>query len=199
MTVEQALKLRRSVREFAREPLLLSELSGILWAAQGVEERLAPGADIGVVKRRTAPSAGALYPLELHVVVGDVFELEPGTYRYNPYRHALNRVQSLDTRDSLSSAAPWQKSIRHAAAIIVVTAVYKRTRVKYGRRHKRYVHIEAGAVVQNVYLQAVSKELGTVVVGAFDDKAVRRILDLPRAEYPIVLLPLGKIDPLSEK
>lgn len=192
-SVEQTLHSRRSVREYKEEPLSLAEIAQILWAAQGISE----GAGESPVFRprgrlRTAPSAGALYPLEVYVVAGEVAGLEKGIYKYIPQRHGLIKVQEGDKRASLSKAALWQAWVKNAPGVLVISGVYERTSAKYGQRAERYVHMEAGAVVQNVYLQAVSLGLGTVVVGAFNDRDVKKVLDLPKGEDPLALMPLGK-------
>lgn len=182
-TVEQALRTRRSVREYKNEPLDIAAISQLLWAAQGTNHPRG---------YRTAPSAGALYPLELYVVAGNVTGLSPGTYKYIPHRHELKRVIEGDIRAALSTAALNQTFISDAPAVIVVSAVYARTTRVYGERGIRYVHMDTGHVCQNVHLQAVSLGLGTVVVGAFRDNEVKHILHLPDEELPLALMPVGK-------
>ncbi len=182
VTLERALAHRRSTREYARGALTLAEVSQLLWAAHGVT---GPGG------RRTTPSAGALYPLEIDLVAGDVTGLAPGVYRYLPQVHALQRRLSGDRRDALAKAALDQGSVRTAAAVVAVSAVVQRTAAKYRERAPRYVDIEVGAVGQSVSLEAAALGLGTVLVGAFDDAGVARVLDA--AEAPLLLLPLGRL------
>jgi SagB-type dehydrogenase family enzyme len=185
LSVEEALRARRSVRSFTGAPLTLVEVSHLLWAAQGITS-----AEGG----RTAPSAGALYPLELYLVAGDVTALPRGIYHYRPQRHDLVRVDSgEDRRSALAAAALGQRWIAAGAAVLVITAVYERTTVKYGERGLRYVHMEIGHVAQNVYLQATSLRIGTVFVGAFQDGAVARLLALPDSVHPLGLMPLGRL------
>ena len=183
MSVERALRERRSMRQYKNQPVTLSDLSQILWAAQGVS---GPGG------RRTAPSAGALYPLEVSVVAGNVTGLSAGTYSYDPDQHQLTVIAEGDARRSLSRAALDQSSIKNAAAVLVLCAVYERTTVKYGERGIRYVHMEAGHAAQNVSLQAVALNLGTVVIGAFHDDRVRTVLRLSEQEHPLSLMPIGR-------
>ncbi len=183
VSVEQALDQRRSVRDFAPEPLPLAAVSQILWAAQGITD------PSGL---RSAPSAGALYPLEIHLVAGAVSGLEPGVYRYDPHGHRLVAGARGDRRAALARAALGQDWIADAPAIVLVTAIHQRTTRKYGDRATRYVHMEAGHAAQNVYLQAVSLGLGTTMVGAFRDGEVARAVDLPGREEPLGLLPIGK-------
>jgi SagB-type dehydrogenase family enzyme len=180
--VERALALRRSVREFASEPLSLSAASQLLWAAQGVTE---PGGG------RTAPSAGALYPLEVYLVAGAVTDLTPGVYHYEPRRHRLVLTAKGDRRAGVAEAALDQDWVAEAPAILVLAAVQQRTARKYGARAARYVHIEVGHAAQNVYLQALALGLGTTVVGAYRDDPLAGLLELPRQAKPLALLPVG--------
>lgn len=182
-SVEQALLKRRSVREYKDTPLTLTEISQLLWAAQGITDPRG---------FRTAPSAGALYPLELYVVAGNVNDLPNGIYKYRPHEHELAMVVEGDERTELCNAALGQPSVKDAAAVIVFSAVYERTTVKYGEKGIRYVHIEVGHASQNIYLQAVSLNLGTVVIGAFDDEEVKKIINTGDEEQPLYLMPVGK-------
>ena len=180
----EALAQRRSVRHFGPQPLALSALSQLLWAAQGIS---ASGG------RRTAPSAGALYPLELHVVVAAVEGLDAGVHRYLPATHALQRARADTTAQALQRAALGQRAVGAAAAVVVIAAVEARSAGKYGARAGRYVAFEAGAAAQNLALQAAALGLGAVVIGAFDDDAVARTLHLPPGERPVALLPIGRL------
>ena len=182
-SVEKALQKRRSLRQYKNLPITLQDLSQLLWAAQGIS---------GTGGRRTAPSAGALYPLEVYVVAGNVTGLSVGIYSYDPHKHELSRVLDSDKRAELSKAALGQSSINKAAAVLVFSAVYERVTVKYGERGIRYVHMEAGHAAENVFLQAVSLDLGTVVIGAFHDEEVRAVLHLPGQVQPLYLMPVGK-------
>jgi SagB-type dehydrogenase family enzyme len=183
-SVEQALLKRRSIRDFRDAPLALDDLGQLLWAAQGITDRAG---------FRTSPSAGALYPLEVYAVAGNVQGLPTGLYRYIPRGHALRRIADGDKRLTLGRAALGQPSIAEAPAVLVLCAVYERVTGKYGERGFRYVHMEAGHAAQNVYLQAVALQLGTVVLGAFDDKGVRDVLKLDGQEDPLYLMPAGRI------
>lgn len=182
VTLEQALARRRSVRRYATQPLALTAVSQLLWAAQGVTTSGG---------RRTAPSAGALYPLELHLVATSVDGLIAGAHRYLPATHALELSIAVQTASALQLAARGQEAVGAAAAVVVITAVEERTARKYGARAGRYVAFEAGAASQNLALQAAALGLGTLVIGAFDDAAVARALRLPPGELPVVLMPIG--------
>ena len=185
VSVEEALLERRSVRGYAEEPLSLETVSQLLWAAQGITEP----ADFF----RAAPSAGATYPLEVYLVVGDVSGVAAGIYRYLPEQHELVLVVAGDLRGDLARAALNQQWIADGAIDIVFTAVYERTTDRYGERGIRYVHMEVGHAAQNVYLQAVSLKLGTVVIGAFDDDRVAEILKLSADEVPLYIMPVGRL------
>ncbi len=180
-SVEQALASRRSVRMFAPRPLRLTDASQLLWACQGIS---GPG------ELRTAPSAGALYPLEVYIVAGEVEGLAPGIYRYLSADHALETIRIGDFRNELSESALNQSAVRNAPAVLVIAAVYDRTTEKYGERGIRYVDMEAGHAAENVYLQAGSLGIGTVSIGAFHDGEVQRILLLDEEE-PLYLMPAG--------
>jgi SagB-type dehydrogenase family enzyme len=183
LTVEAAIRSRRSIREFDPGSITLEEISRVLWAAQGITNRAG---------YRTAPSAGALYPLEISLIAGDVLSLPAGIYRYDPRAHVLDAVAAGDRRVAIAEAALSQRWIADAAAILVIAAVEERTTVKYGRRGVRYVHIETGHAAQNVYLQAAALGLGTTIVGAFDDAEVIEVAGLRHEETPLCLLPIGR-------
>lgn len=183
MSVEAALRARHSVRDYSNEPITLAELSQLLWAAQGVTHRGG---------MRTAPSAGALYPLELYVVAVRVDDLSPGLYKYRIGDHELREVTRENVHRDLTAAALSQDCVANAAAVLVAAAAVERTAGKYGRRAERYVHIEVGAVAENVCLQAEALGLGTVCVGAFNDGRVKDILRMPRQEAPYAVLPVGR-------
>lgn len=185
MSVEEAIQRRRSVRSYADEPLSLQDISQLMWAAQGITD---PAGNL-----RAAPSAGATYPLEVYVVVGNncVTELTEGLYRYDPYKHQLECILKGDLRSSLADAALGQGWVKEAPINIVITAVYERTTGRYGERGIRYVHMEAGHVGQNLYLQAVARRLGMVVVGAFHDDQVQELLQLLKDQKPLYIIPVG--------
>jgi SagB-type dehydrogenase family enzyme len=184
-SVERALLERRSVRVYKAEQLTLGEVSQLLWAAQGITDPR--------MGFRTAPSAGALCPLEIYVVIGDVSSVGKGIYKYKPYEHELVKIKDGDVRTELAFAALGQTWVRDGAILIVFSAVYERTTQKYGNRGVRYVHMEAGHAAQNVCLQAASMNLGMAIVGAFSDEKVRKILNMSVQEYPLYILPVGRV------
>ena len=182
-SIEQLLTQRRSVRNYKTAALELAEIGQLLWASQGITQ------DHGF---RTAPSAGALYPLELYVVANKVNGLAKGIYHYDPGRHQLLNTMHGDMEGLLSQAAMAQESVQQAAAIVIFAADYQRTTRKYGNRGIRYVHIEVGHAAQNLYLQAESLGLGTVDIGAFNDDKVASVLQLPADLQPLLIMPVGR-------
>jgi SagB-type dehydrogenase family enzyme len=182
--LSDALRHRRSVRGFGPDALTLRQVAHLMWASQGITH--ADGL-------RTAPSAGALYPLEMYLVVGSVEGLAPGIYRYRSASHDLVLHQTGDRRARVAAAALNQKWMEAAAATILIAAEFERTTRKYEERGIRYVHIEAGHAGQNIALTAAALGLGTVFVGAFDDERVQGVLELPAAQRPLGLMPVGRL------
>ncbi len=182
VSVEEAIAARRSERSFKDKSLTLQHISQLLWSAQGITSSEG---------RRAAPSAGALYPLDLYLVAGNVDGLDPGVYKYIPRDHQLVRTQTGDKRSELTNAALRQQWVDDAPAIIIFSAVYERTTGKYGQRGVKYVHMEVGYAGQNLFLQAEALGLGTVVVGAFNDNEVRKVLSLNKNENPLTVMPVG--------
>ncbi len=182
--LESVLRERRSVRDYSPQPMTRSELAQLLWAAQGLT---------GAEGLRTTPSAGALYPLEVYAVIGDVGGLPRAIYHYRPDRHDLIVVKEGDCRRELAAAALGQEYVEAGTAVIALAAVYERTTQTYGDRGIRYVHMEVGHAAQNVWLQATALGLGAVVVGAFEDGPVKRVLGLAPDEKPLCLMPVGRL------
>jgi len=185
VSVEEALARRRSIREYADEPLTIDQVMQLLWAAQGITN-----ADYGF---RTAPSAGGTYPLEIYLVTrpSGVVGLESGIYRYEPRNHTLIRIVGGDFSAQLMAAALDQEWVGAAPISFVITTIFERTTSKYGERGVRYVWQETGHAAQNMYLQAVALGLGNVVVGGFHDNEVQRILQLSDFEKPAYVIPVG--------
>ncbi|MEM2215613.1 MAG: SagB/ThcOx family dehydrogenase [Candidatus Bathyarchaeia archaeon] len=184
VSIEYALKVRRSIREYEDKPLKLEHVSQLAWAGQGITDKR--------YGFRTAPSAGATYPLEIYIVVkkNGVEGLSEGIYHYLPREHMLELVKKGDYSRELMDACLDQEWVGEAAINIVVTAIYERTTYRYGDRGRiRYVHMEVGHVGQNIYLQCVSLGLGCVVIGAFYDEKVKKILEVD--EEPLYVIPVG--------
>ncbi len=178
LTLEEAILSRRSVREFAEQPLTDRELSQLCWAAQGVTDERSG--------HRAAPSAGALFPIELYLVTPEAVE------HYQSEGHRLLRHLDGDQRRLLQAAALQQDAVGQAPLCVVIAAVVERTARKYGPQSERYCLIEAGHVAQNILLQATALKLGAVPIGAFDESSVSRALRLPKGHTVLYLIPVGR-------
>ncbi len=177
ISVEQAIEQRRSKRRYHPQELTLAQMSQLLWSAQGITDRKSGF--------RAAPSAGALYPMEIYLLNKD------GLFHYLPEEHKLEQVLQKDLRRELASAGLGQSFIAQAPVDIVIAAVYERITSRYGRRGELYTDIEVGHIAQNIHLQAVALGLGSVPVGAFDEGAVKELLKLPNKEQPLYIIPVG--------
>lgn len=183
VSLEEVLNQRRSVREFKKEALSISEISQLLWAAQGITEK--------ETSFRTAPSAGATYPLEVYIAVKKAEELDPGLYLFLPQENALVKKAEGDLSEKIASAGLNQKAIKDAPVNILFSAFYDRTTKIYGEKGERYVHMEAGHAAQNVYLQGEAIGIGLVVIGAFKEEELREVLNLKEEETPLYIIPAG--------
>jgi SagB-type dehydrogenase family enzyme len=182
MSVEDAILKRRSVRNYSAKALSLSQLSQLLFAAQGITGKIY-GQPL-----RTAPSAGALYPFEVYMVVNNVQGLAKGIYHYAILKHALELVKPGDFSKEITDAGIKQEMLGDADVTFMLSAVFNRVRHKYGERGFRYVYIEAGHISQNIFLQAVSLGLGSVSVGAFFDSDVNRLIGIDGHEEAVIYL-----------
>lgn len=177
MSVEQAISQRRSKRRFTSQDLTLEQISQLLWSAQGITEKY--------MGFRAAASAGALYPMEIYLISKD------GVFHYLPKGHKLEQISQEDLRSGLAASALGQSSIAQAPVDIVIAAVYERVTSRYGLRGRRYTEIEVGHIAQNIHLQAVALGLASVPIGAFDDRAIKRLLRLLKDEQPLYIIPVG--------
>ncbi|MFH0812333.1 MAG: SagB/ThcOx family dehydrogenase [Pseudomonadota bacterium] len=182
MPLEEAIEKRRSVRNYSRKALSLAQLSQILFAAQGVT-----GTIYGHLIR-SAPSAGALFPIEVYAVVNKVEGLSPGIYHYNVQEHALEMLNAGDYRNQITDAGLKQDMLGEANVTFVLSAIFDRTRHKYGERGFRYIYMEAGHISQNIYLQAVSLGLASVSVGAFLDDKVNQLIGIDGRKEAVIYL-----------
>jgi SagB-type dehydrogenase family enzyme len=182
MSYEETLSKRRSVRNFDKKPMTLEQISQILWAAQGITNKRG---------FRTAPSAGALYPLNVYAIVGEANGISPGIYRYHPANHTVTRIKTGDMRSKFHKAGLGQNAIRTAPVTILFCGIVERTTRKYGDKGVQYVLMEAGHVGQNVLLQAVSLGLGAVPIGAFNENEIRQIMEFDNKTSPLYLIPIG--------
>lgn len=175
-TLEWVMDQRFSCRSFSSKALTTAQIGQLLWAAQGSN---AHGG-------RTAPSAGARYPLEVYAVTAE------GVGHYDPVGHRLLPGARGDIRQGLADAALAQSFVAQAPLTIVLCAIFARVTARYGRaRGERYTLFEVGHAAQNVLLQAVALGLGSVAVGAYDDRAVHQVLGVAEDHVPLYLLPIG--------
>ena len=181
VSVEEALAKRRSVRKFSGKSLKVTEIAQLLWAAQGIT---------GEKGKRTSPSAGALYPLSIYLVAGDVEGLSPGIYRYRPRGHAVVKVKGGDLRAKLKEAAGGQRWVGDAPATFVIAVNYDRMD-HYHERGKIYANMEQGHAAQNMLLQATALGLGAVPVGAVSTGRMTKLLDLSSEFTAEYLIPIG--------
>ena len=177
VSLEQALAKRRSVRQFTDKSLNFVQIGQLAWAGQGITQ---PQRGF-----RTAPSAGALYPIKLYFATGQ------GLFVYSPEGHRLEKTLEPDVRGALATAALGQKMVAQAGCDIIIAGSEKKLAVKYYDRARRYMLLEAGHIAQNIQLQAVCLGLGSVPVGAFDINQVRKICRLPRDLEPLLIIPVG--------
>jgi SagB-type dehydrogenase family enzyme len=184
VSIENCLSRRRSAREYSDQPVTLAEAAQLLWAAQGVS---------GLGGMRTAPSAGAIYPLRAYLVAGNVADVPPGVYRYDPDGHDLQLIIKGDKRKRLAQAAFGQSCLEQCAMVVLLTAWYVRVTREYGEKGVRLAHIEAGHAGQNFCLEATALGLGSMSVGKFEDDAVKQIIRLSEAEEPVYLLLAGRV------
>ncbi|HEW64152.1 SagB/ThcOx family dehydrogenase [Fervidicoccus fontis] len=199
MSLEEAILNRSSKRSFKKDPLKFEHLSIILWSAQGLVESKKQG-----LAKRVAPSAGATYPFEVFVAIGENSICEgpqiiSGIYKYISEEHSIKLKLEGDKRDDLARAAYSQNSIVQAPISIILVAKYEITTQVYGDRGIRYVHFEAGHIGQNIYLMATALGLGTVAIGAFDDDAVSEVLHLEKEEKPLYIFPIGFPKSISKR
>jgi SagB-type dehydrogenase family enzyme len=185
VSVEKAIKARRTIRDFKERSLSLPYLSQLLWAAQGVTDPKEG--------KRAAPSGGALYPLDIYLIVGEkgVEGMEAGVYRYLPEEHSISLVSKGDRRKETALASLRQIWMAKAPVMLIITAEYKRITGKYGERGIRYALIEAGHVSQNLFLQGEALGLGVGIVGAFYDGEVSKVTGTPSQHEPLLIMPVG--------
>lgn len=190
VTVEEALKARRTHRSFKSRSLTLQQFSQILWGAYGVT------AKVSGYHLKTAPSAGALYPIDIYAVVGEegVETLAPGVYHFRPEDHSIECIKEGDLRAAVARHSVRQMWMAEAPVMLVITGEYARCTVKYASRGVLYTHIEAGHVGQNVFLQAEAIGLKAGIVGAFNNEDIIKTIGIPANHDPLLIMPVGFSD-----
>ncbi|MBN1109248.1 MAG: SagB/ThcOx family dehydrogenase [Methanomassiliicoccales archaeon] len=181
-TLDHVLRVRRSVRDFERRAIPLQELSYLLWASTGITRR-----ERGY-EFRTAPSAGALYPVETYMAVNDVTEVPPGIYHYSIRDHALEQVRRGRMGEELARAALDQGMCARAPLVLIWTVLFERSKWKYDQRAYRYLYLDAGHVAQNLALAAVALGLGSCQIAAMYDEEVNELLGVDGAEESAIYL-----------
>ena len=177
VSLEQAIKNRRSIRQFTAEPLKITQIGQLCWSAQGITDE-----EKGL---RAAPSAGAIYPMQLYVVLPD------GLYLYSPQGHSLEKQINGDIRPMLRTATFGQQVIQNSPCSFVIAGSVKKIEAKYRGRGEKFTCLEAGHIAQNIHLQAVSLGLGSVPLGAFNSKSVAAICKLPEGFEALYLVCTG--------
>lgn len=172
MSLDEILRRRKSIRDFARTPISIEQLSYLLWSSTGIQ-RSEQGYEF-----RTAPSAGALYPIETYVIANNVQELKTGVYHYSIRTHQLEQLKQGDFGREITAAALGQNICEAAGAVFVWSAVFERCKWKYGQRAYRYIYLDAGHIAENLALAAVSLNLGSCQIGALYDDNVNAIIDI---------------------
>ncbi|MFX1275872.1 MAG: SagB/ThcOx family dehydrogenase [Promethearchaeota archaeon] len=175
ISIEQCIYMRKSVRAFTDNRIEIEKISQILWAAQGKSKH-----------RRTVPSAGGTYPLEIFIILKN-----QGLYHYNFLKNLLILKIQGDLNEKLAQASLNQMFIRDAPLNLIICVDYSRTTNRYGKRGKRYVLIEVGHCAQNIHLQCIAMGLESVPIGAFKDEQVKLLLNLPHNLDPIYIIPIG--------
>ncbi len=188
MGINQVISSRRSVRRYSSQPLTLAELSQLLWSAQGITDPRG--------KKRSAPSAGAIYPLKLYVSVkpGGVKGISEGIYLYLPQEHKLKKLISGDHQASLAQIAFGQIWMAQAPIIFIFTAEPSRMISRYRERAWLYIHLEAGMASENLMLQAVALGMGSCAVGAFWENRLAKLLKLSPSQKSLLMVTVGRKD-----
>ena len=181
ISVEEAIRHRRTVRSFKSKSLSLDQLSQLLWSAYGMTEGF----------RRTVPSAGALYPMDVYVVLGAVEDMDKGVYHYIPEAHEISLISKGDFREEIAKASLSQMWMAEAPISFIITVEYQRITIKYGERGIRYAIMEAGHIAQNLFLQSEALGLGAGIVGAFHDEKIIKITGIPQSHSPLLIMPVG--------
>jgi SagB-type dehydrogenase family enzyme len=185
VSLEMTIHKRRTVRSFHSTTLTLKQLSQLLWAAQGIT---GPEG-----YKRAAPSAGALYPMDIYGAIGKgcIEGLNSGIYLYNPATHSVSLIQEGDSRRDIAMASLGQMWMSYAPITFVITAKYSRIMGKYGQRGVRYAMIEAGHIGQNIFLQSQALGLEAGIVGAFKDQKIIKVMGIKDTHEPLLLMPVG--------
>ena len=182
MSLDQALKQRKSIRDFRDKPISKGQLAYLLWASTGIQ-RVEAGYEF-----RTAPSAGALYPIETYLTVNNVKGLEPGIYHYSIRSHRLEQLRQGSFRRQTAEAALGQGMCATACVVFLWSAVFERCKWKYGQRAYRYIYLDAGHIAENLALAAASLDRGSCEIGALYDDRANEIVCIDGIEESVICM-----------
>jgi SagB-type dehydrogenase family enzyme len=182
MKLSEAIQKRKSIRDFSDKPISKKFLSHLLWASTGIQ-RIEQGYEY-----RTAPSAGALYPIETYLVVNNVESIEQGIYHYDIQNHQLEQLKQGDFGSDISNAALGQTMCHDAAVVFIWTAIFNRSKWKYDQRAFRYIYLDAGHIAENLALVSTALELGSCQVGALFDDEVNKLISIDGKEESVVYM-----------
>lgn len=193
LSFDDVILQRRSIREFARQRLSLSEVAKLLYFSNGITGMLEPKGAYATQYLRASPSGGALYPIEIYFIALRVEELRKGIYHYCVRENQLECIAYEDVTMQLVRLTHQRALIEDSAGVIVLTGIFERTKFKYGERGYRFVLFEVGHVAQNILLVATSMKLGSVAVGGFIDDEINQILDIDGVdESTLYMIAIGK-------
>lgn len=188
-TLDYCFKKRKSIRDFSDDPIDLEQLSYLLWASTGIQRKEHS------FEFRTAPSAGALYPIETYIVVNNVLKLEKGVYHYSIKDHELEEMKLGNFGIKTANGALGQGMCARAAVVFIWTSIFQRSKWKYGQRAYRYIYLDAGHIAENLALASIGLGLGSCQIGALFDKEINEIVDVNgESESTIYMSVVGKID-----
>lgn len=186
-SLKYVIQNRKSIRNFTKEPLSKEHLSFLLWASTGIQ-RKERGFEF-----RTAPSAGALYPIETYIVINNVKNISQGVYHYNIRNHYLEEIKKGDFRADITEAALNQQMCYYAAAVFIWTSIFNRSKCKYGQRAYRYIYLDAGHIAENLALSATSINLGTCQIAALYDDEVNKIINVDGFDESTIYLSVAGV------
>lgn len=181
---ENLIDYRESQRIFSDNSVSFLEFSKILGSCRIVDQKRKP-------ERRTYPSGGARFPVELYTICYNIEHLSNGAYHYNMKDNSLELLLKKDLNNRRRELiSPY---LENPVATIIFTSVIARSEVKYGLRSYPYSLIEAGHMGQNILLAATEIGIGSCPVSGFLDDSIKNILDLTVDEIPIYSISIGKI------
>lgn len=182
LTLDDILKKRKSIRNFSEKPINKQQLSFLLWASTGIQRE-----ELGF-EFRTAPSAGALYPVETYLVLNNVKEIPKGVYHYSIKDHSLEELKTGDFSIEIYKAALDQVMCRYAAVVFIWSAIFNRSKWKYGERAYRYIYLDAGHIAENLALASASLSLGSCQIAALFDDEVNKVIGVDGENESVIYM-----------